>query len=320
MLGPYLRPALCTVVALVLVFAGQAPPVLAQPAPPSTTQVEVINLGEPEVEFADVLFTQKPMQDNEVEFGFRFERQRENADTGGVTTRAYEFSLGFGMRINDWLGVSFEIPYQINDSRTTDPATGAQLVPDSRNIGDATGQVLVTFWKDPDWQLALAGGVEVGFPTGSFQDGTGEGWAVSPFLSVGKLFGRFQVLGNLGYTANLKQPGEGEERGQQLFYNLALAYPLFEKRLIPFFELNGVYTFSGEPNLKHKGQLYLSPGIRINPFGDVHGHEGHGHAHGHGNGGHPWYERLSLAVGAQFPVTAAKEYEWALTTSLKMEF
>ena len=126
--------------------------------------------------------------------------------------------------------------------------------------------------------------------------------------------------GDLGYTANLKQHGAGEEPGQPLSYNLALAYPLFEKRRIPFFELNGVYVFAGEPQLKHKGQLYLSPGIRINPFGDVHGHEGLGQAHDHGNRGHPRYERLSLAVGAQFPVTAAKEYEWALTTSLKMEF
>ena len=29
---------------------------------------------------------------------------------------------------------------------------------------------------------------------------------------------------------------------------------------------------------------------------------------------------FTLAVGAQFPVTTAREYEWALTTSLKMEF
>jgi hypothetical protein len=313
--------------ALVIVFPllaclALSPAAGAQQATAPQLQSETVDLREPELEFMDVLFTQKPTQDNEVEFGFRFERQSENEETGSVTTHAYEFSLGFGMRITEWLGVSFEIPYQINDVRTTDPATGAQSLPDSRNIGDGTGQLLFTFWRDPERQFAAAGGLEVAFPTGSFEDGTGEGWALAPFLSVGKLFGPFQVLGNLGYTANLKQPGEGEERGQQLFYNLALAYPLFEKRLIPFFELNGVYAFAGEPSLKHKGQLYLSPGIRINPFGDVHGDGGHEHSHGqsHGNGGHPWYERLSLAVGAQFPVTAAKEFEWALSTSLKLEF
>jgi hypothetical protein len=141
---------------------------------------------------------------------------------------------------------------------------------------------------------------------------------MAPFLSFGKNFGALQILGQLGYEAKLKRPGEGEEREQALFYNVALAYPFFEKRLIPFFEVNGVYAFAGEANLKHKGQWYLSPGIRINPFGDVHAHDGHGH--GHGNGGHPWYERLSLAVGVQFPVTAAREFEFALTTSLKLEF
>jgi hypothetical protein len=306
-----------TVVALALLWAWPLSVALAQTSPPTTTQIEVIDTGEHEVEFADVLFTQKPMQDNEVEFEYRFERQREKGDAGDTISHAHELTVGFGYRVTDWLGVSFEIPYSITDVKSTPDGDGTGV---TRNIGDVAGQVLFTFWKDPERQFAAGGGLEVTFPTGSYKDGTGEGWALAPFLSVGKHFGPVQILGQLGYEAKLKRPGEGEEREQALFYNVALAYPLFEKRLIPFFELNGVYTFSGEPNLKHKGQLYLSPGIRINPFGDVHGHEGHGHAHGHGNGGHPWYERLSLAVGAQFPVTAAKEYEWALTTSLKMEF
>lgn len=296
--------------------------VFAQSPSTPPPQAEEVDLTEPELEFMDMLFTQKPTQDNEIEFGYRFERQKTDLETGTVINHASEISAGFGVRITDWLGLSFEIPYQINDQQTTDPATGAQVQPDTRNIGDVMGQVLITFWKDPDRQFALAGGLEVGFPTGSFQDGTGEGWSLSPFLSVGKLFGSFQVLGNLGYSANLKQPGEGEERGQQLFYNLAFAYPFFDKRLIPFFEVNGVYVFQGEAELRHRGQVYLSPGIRINPWGDVHGHGGHEHSHGHnhGNGDHPWYERLSLAVGAQFPVTAAREFEWALAVQLKLEF
>jgi hypothetical protein len=294
----------------------------AQPPTTPAPQAEMVDLAEPELEFTDVLFTQKPMQDDEAEFEYRFDRNRERTESGDVIKYTHEFALGLGWRITDWLGVSFEIPYQINDVRSRDPTTGEQVEPDTRNIGDMAGQVLVTFWKNPDWQLALAGGLEVGFPTGSFRDGTGDGWAMSPFLSLGKLFGDLQVLGHLGYTAKLKRPAEGQDRGQELFYNLALAYPLFERRLIPFFEVNGVYVIAGEPALKHKGQLSLSPGIRVNPFGDVHGNGGHGHnhGHGHGNGEHPWYERLSLAVGAQFPVTDAREFEFALTTQLKLEF
>jgi hypothetical protein len=34
----------------------------------------------------------------------------------------------------------------------------------------------------------------------------------------------------------------------------------------------------------------------------------------------PWWQKLSFAVGAQFPVTAAREFEFALTTSLKLDF
>ena len=33
-----------------------------------------------------------------------------------------------------------------------------------------------------------------------------------------------------------------------------------------------------------------------------------------------WWQRLSLAVGAQFPLTSAREFEWALTSALKLDF
>jgi hypothetical protein len=288
---------------------------------PSTPlpQAGVVDLTEPELEFMDVLFTQKPMQDNEVEFEYRFERQREKGDEGSTVTYQHELALGLGWRVTEWLGVSLEIPYTIIDVRSTPDGEGTGV---TRDVGDIAGQVLFTFWKDPERQFAVGGGLEVGFPTGSFEDGTGDGWALAPFLTLGKHFGPIQILGHLGYEAKLRRPAEDEEREQTFFYNVALAYPFFEKRLIPFFELNGVYAFAGEPALKHKGQFYLSPGIRINPFGDVHGHDDHGHSHGHshGNGDHPWWERLSLAVGAQFPVTAAREFEFALTSQLKLEF
>ncbi len=32
-----------------------------------------------------------------------------------------------------------------------------------------------------------------------------------------------------------------------------------------------------------------------------------------------WWQQLSLAIGAQFPLTQAREFEWGLTTSLKLD-
>lgn len=56
---------------------------------------------------------------------------------------------------------------------------------------------------------------------------------------------------------------------------MAVAYPLFEQRVIPFLELNGAYVVKADPALKHRGQLYLS-----------------------------------LVVGIQFPLTASRAFEW----------
>jgi hypothetical protein len=145
---------------------------LAQTSAPTTTQIEVIDTGEHEVEFVDVLFTQKPMQDNEVEFEYRFERQREKGDDGSTTSHAHELAVGFGYRITDWLGVSLEIPYSIADVRSTPDGEGTGI---TRNIGDAAGKVLFTFWKDPEREVALGAGLEATLPTGSYKDGTGEG-------------------------------------------------------------------------------------------------------------------------------------------------
>jgi hypothetical protein len=131
---------------------------LAQTSPSTTTQIEIIDTGEAEVEFADVLFMQKPMQDNEVEFEYRFERQREKGDDGSTPSRAHKLAVGFGYRITDWLGVSLEIPYSITDLRSTPDGEGTGI---TRNIGDVTGQLLFTFWKDTGRQLAVGGGLEV---------------------------------------------------------------------------------------------------------------------------------------------------------------
>jgi hypothetical protein len=307
-------------IALASVLAVAAAPA-AHAAQAAPGKMEVVDLREPELEFVDVVYAQKPTQDNEAEVEYRFERTRERDDTfGSVHRHAHEVALGFGRAVTDWLGFSMEIPYSLTHVQTLDPATGDQVEPDTRNLGDVAAKGLVTFYRNPDWQVALGGGLEVTLPTGSFRDGTGGNLALAPFLSLGKWFGPLQILADVGFSAQLRQQSEEEERGRELTYNVAIAYPLFEKRIIPFFEMSGVYAFAGEAAVKHRGQLYLSPGLRINPFGDVHGGDGHDHGHAHGGGGHPWWERLSLAIAPQFPVTGVREFEWGITSSLKLEF
>jgi hypothetical protein len=49
-----------------------------------------------------------------------------------------------------------------------------------------------------------------------------------------KWFGPLQVLADVGFSAQLRQQSEEAERGRELTYNVAIASPFFEKRIIPW--------------------------------------------------------------------------------------
>lgn len=243
-------------IALLLVGSEAVAAAPAPPAPAATTR----EAEAAELDFVDVLFTPTPLPGTDITLAYRFERTRERTESGDVISYNHEVSVGLSWAITDWWGVSLGIPYQITDVRTTDPATGAQVAPDTRNLGDITLGSQVTFYKNPAWRFAIGGALELGLPTGPIADGTGGQWTVKPSLIVGQWLGPVQLLADLGFGWELRQLSPEEERGQELTYKVAVAYPLVEQRVIPFLELNGAYVAQGDPALKHPGAAVPEPG------------------------------------------------------------
>jgi hypothetical protein len=111
-------------------------------------------------------------------------------------------------------------------------------------------------------------------------------------------------------------------------FNLGAGYPV-APWILPFLTVNSAYAFSGPPAIRHRGQLYLSPGLRIGPAAVKAKVEPETPA-ARANGAkgldrqeaaeESWWKGLSLAVAPQLPLTAAREFEWGITVSLKLEF
>jgi len=274
----------------------------------------------PEAEFdlADVLITRTPLPGSSVELRYRYERDREQQDAGSAVTHVHQPSAILSLAATDWLGLSATIPYQVRDLRTPDGTSS-----ETRNLGDLSTEVLATFLKDPVQQLAVAGGFDLGVPTGSIKDGTGGQWTLTPFLGAGKLVGPVQLMADGSYQDDFRAAPDAGQIKRELLYNLAVGPLLFDGQLFPFLELDGTYAFTGTPTIRHRGQLYLSPGIRISSGGWLAALvEPRGSSDGEKSQSSkekPWWQRLSLAIGAQFPLTQAREFEWGLTTSLKLD-
>lgn len=282
----------------------------------SSTQDQAV--PEPGFDLADVLVTRTPLPGSSVELRYRYERDRDQQEAGSAVTHVHQPSAILSLAATDWLGFSATIPYQVRDLRTPDGTSS-----ETRNLGDVSTEVLVTFLKDPARQLALAGGFDLGVPTGSIRDGTGGQWMLTPFLGAGKLLGPVQLMADVSYQDDFRAAPDGGQIKRELLYNLAAGPLLFDGQLFPFLEVDGAYAFTGVPAIQHRGQLYLSPGLRISPAGWLAGLvQPRGSSAGEkslSSEEKPWWQRLSLAIGAQFPLTRAREFEWGLTTSLKLD-
>ncbi len=268
----------------------------------------------PEFELIDALVTRTALPGTNAQIGYRFERSSERQSAGSATTHTNEPFASVSLAVTEWLQVSAALPYDFVNTRT--PGQGTIT---SNGVGDLATEAQVTFFQSKDLQLALAGGLGIGLPTGSVSKGIGGQWTLTPFLSVGKIWGPVQLLADFGYQTELRNL---PDRQQRLRYDVAAGYPLFDGTLFPFLELNGAYTFVGPSYLRHHGQVVLTPGVRFTPGGwlpidatreplktaePILKEK-------------PWWERLSIVLGWQLPVTASRDFDWALTTAFKLEF
>jgi outer membrane putative beta-barrel porin/alpha-amylase len=277
---------------------------------------EAASAPEEETEFdlVDVLVTRTPLPASDLEVGYRFERSSQRLATGSATTHTNEPFVSGSLAVTDRLQLSAILPYDFINTRTPDHGTVT-----TNGVADLTTEVQFTFLQSQALHLAVAGGLGVGIPTGSASKSTGGLWTLTPFLSAGKVLGQVQLLADVGYQAAFRTM---PDRQQQLLYDVAVGYPVLEDKLFPFLELNGAYTFTGPSNLRHRGQVVLTPGVRITPGGwfTVLAEREPSKTAKPIPAEEPWWERLSMLVGLQVPVTASRGFEWALTTSIKLDF
>jgi hypothetical protein len=215
-----------------------------------------------------------------------------------------ETAYGFGLSSLQYapvpsFGIKLVVPVAVRDPRDSEPTVAG--------MGDVSVMLKYAPLLLPAQQFALAGGVALTFPTGSERRELGGQFAVAPFLAAGKRLGPFSLQADVSYRWQLNRPRpiEPEEEGAEavrphkehgVTANLTATYsPL--RWLDVLLELNSVTLLHrGEP-LRERTQLYVTPGVSVEPAAD-------------------W----NLRAGIHVPVTSAREVDWSLIVILTKGF
>jgi hypothetical protein len=215
-----------------------------------------------------------------------------------------ERRYGFGLSSVQYapvpsLGLKLAVPFAVRDPRDTEPTVGG--------IGDVSLMVKYAPLLLPAQQFALSGGVKLTFPTGSEQRDLGGTFALAPFLAAGKAFGHVSLQADAAYSWQLNRGGtiRAEEEGresirpekeQQVTANLTATCALIEWLWL-ILELNSVTLIKGQDPLKERAQLYLTPGVSVEPA-----------------------KGWNLRGGIQLPVTSARGFDYNVIVLLTKGF
>ena len=245
-----------------------------------------------EVSLPSTLVTEGATPATELEATFTTSKSRAEREYGlGLSSIQYAPVPSFGIKL--------AIPLIVRDPRDTEPAVGG--------FGDVSLMVKYVPLMLPAQQFALSGGLKLTFPTGSERRGLGGKFALAPFLAAGKGLDAISLQADVAYSWQLNRPRslEAEEEGgesvkpdkeQEVTANLTVTYsPVEQVGLI--LELNGVTVVKGEMDLKDRVQLYLTPGVSVEPA-----------------------KGWNLRGGIQVPVTSAKEFDYNLIVILTKGF
>ena len=269
---------------LVLLLLGVPPPALAdQKEEKAETE---------EVSLPPTLITEGATPATEVEVTFTTSKS--------ATERAYVFGLSsLQYAPVPSFGIKLVVPVAVRDPRDSEPTVAG--------MGDVSLMLKYAPVLLPAQQFALAGGVTVGFPTGSERRDLGGQFAVAPFLAAGKGLGPFSLQADVAYRWQLNRPRpiEPEEEGEQavrphkehgFIANLTATYSPV-KRLTGLLELNSVTLLHRGDPLSGRVQLYLTPGVSVEPA-----------------------EGWNLRAGIHLPVTSAKEVDHSFIVILTKGF
>jgi hypothetical protein len=245
-----------------------------------------------EVSLPSTLITEGAVPATEVEATFTASKSR--------TERAY----GFGLSSLQYapvpsFGIKLVVPAAVRDPRDPEPTVAG--------MSDVSLMLKYAPVLLPKQQFALSGGVTLTFPTGSERRDLGGQLAVAPFLAAGKGLGPFSLQADVAYRWQLNRPRpvEPEEEGEEavrphkehgVTANLTATYsPL--RWLALLLELNSVTLLHRGDPLSERVQLYLTPGVSVEPA-----------------------DGWNLRAGVHLPVTSAKELDWSLIVILTKGF
>ncbi len=129
----------------------------------------------------------------------------------------------------------------------------------------------------------------MGLPTGKDRKGIGSDniFEIEPFVDFGYKVRDLEVIGfpSLGFPVN--QKGDQDE-GDELGYNLAMLYHLGNSLEI-LLEFDGLTVLNGKED--GESVLNIDPGVKVAPFKN---------------------KDILIGVGAGFPLTEDKEFEYRL--------
>ncbi len=223
--------------------------------------------------------TEGTLPATEIEGGFSF--------TKSETDRTYQF--GFSSLQYAWgtiFGLKLSVPFTVLEPRGDDGSTVAGL-------GDVSVLAKSAPLVSAQHHFALGGGVAVTLPTGSKSRGLGGVLAVTPMLLAGKgwrLGERIAVVqADARYSWQLNDPVPGDaDREQRFSANVTAALTLLPW-LTGILEANSARVVAGDPALRDRWQLYVTPGLSVQPA-----------------------ERWDIRAGIQVPLTGTREFDYSV--------
>lgn len=225
--------------------------------------------GENYVEFIYPLVTRRPIVENEAEFKIRHLRNKEEQQT--------EFVAEGGFRILPFWEAVLEVPAVVVHERGEGTRGG---------LGDIGIENRFLVFQSLPHQAQIVLGFEVDAPTGSKHRHLGGEWDVEPYASGGIKFGRVNLVGSVGHEWGKLNAHHSDEKERAFKGDVTIGYEL-SKLVAALLEVNTVTLLKGgeDEGLHKRTQVYLTPGININPI-----------------------EELTLRLGVQIAASRAKEF------------
>ena len=236
------------------------------------------------IHFLHAILNESPTPDTKIRFDYFYRNIEEGEEKANEHNLGIELEYAFHPSFSVELG----IPYTIIDPEEESSEA---------NINNIEIGLKFANYAFAEQRLLLGYGIEFGLPTGNDEEGIGSDhiFEVEPFLSLGYKAGGFELVGFVFFGIPTNQE-EDEEVETELSYIFSVLYD-FSRKIKGLLELDGETVLNGEE--EGETVVNLSPGILLEPFG-VH--------------------NIHVGLGASFPISDRKKFDYGINTSVFYHF